>query len=364
MGCPPDRGESGLYTVPYDGAMNHIRNGAKFGAASAAVLALVIGAASPALAAEPVIDGDGVVTIGSAHWQFNEYGLAYGWDAADVYSSSGYIYYPAEFYADDYAYCGTGVEDAVVTVESNGDMTIACPAGPFAATGLTLAINFRLYAESATGYLARQYTTISNNTEAPIDVSEDFLSYYYDGYTGTQGTPGFYTSLGGNTVTANDTGYVSHKPSGASVVETEVWALTGSAPDSGIVADDDPSVRYTDDSLFEPGETKNFVTYTNMVIPATQDTAGAAAAFELAGQQTGEYGEFTGRLVAGLPEGLTVVGWGVTPTTPEPVNPVVPAAPVLANTGSDASGLLIFGFGALLVAAAGVVLVRRTRAQA
>ncbi len=352
--------------------MNRIRSAATLTVGSAAVLALVLGAASPALAAEPTVDGGGVVTIGGAHWQIDQYGLAYGWDAADVYNSSGYIYYPAEFYIDDYLYCGAGIADAEVVVESNGDLTVDCPEAPFGTSGLTASLSFRFYAESGLGYLLRQHVTITNETDAAIEIPEGLYAYYYDGYTGTQGDPGFVTSSGGSTVSADDTGYVSHHPDGTSVVETEVWAPNGSSPDAGIIGDNHPAVTYSEDSSFEAGETKNFVNFTNMVIPASQDEAGASAAFELAGQQTAEYNEFTGRLVAGLPEGLPVVGWGTTPVTPEPTPvvpvvptaPLAPAGPVLANTGSDASTLGIVGLAALLVAAAGVVLVRRTRARA
>lgn len=336
--------------------MTRIRTAATLTASTVAVLALALGAASPALAAEPTVDGDGIVTIGAAHWQVDEYGLAYGWDAADVYDLSGYIYYPGEFYYDNYLYCGTGIADADVVVESNGDLTITCPSGPFGSTGLTGSLTFRFYAQSESGYLMRQLVTLTNETDAPIELADGIFAYYYDGYTGTQGGPGFITSSGGDTVGADDTGYISHDPSGASVVETEVWAPNGSAPGAGIVGDSHPAITYTEDATFAAGETKYFVNFTNMVIPATQDEEGAAAAFEIASAQTEEYTDFSGRLVEGLPEGLPVVAWGMTPVAPAPI------VPTLANTGSDVSALGVAGLAALLAAAAGLVLIRRTRA--
>lgn len=85
---------SGVQSTPTVSHVNNIRRGVKIGAVSAAALALVLGVSAPASAADPAIDGDGVVVIGDAQWQFNTYGLEYGWDLADAYDGSGYMYYP------------------------------------------------------------------------------------------------------------------------------------------------------------------------------------------------------------------------------------------------------------------------------
>jgi hypothetical protein len=319
-------------------------------------LALAVASAAPANAADPTIDADGTVTIGDAHWHFDQYGLAYGWDAADVYDLDGYIFYPNEFYANGYLYCGTQTQAdlGTVTVESNGDLTIACPAAPWGTTGLTASLSFRVYQPADGGYLVRQLVTISNGTAVPIDIDGSFSALNYEGYTGTQYTDGFLSSLGGDHLEADDTWYISHDTAGASVVETESWARSGSAPGAGIVANDGPQVDFSAaDSLFAPGETKYFASFTHMVIPATQDEAGAEAAFALALAQTPEFASFSGRLIAGLPEGITVVGWGTTPVTP-----------ALAATGAsiEGSGILLGGAVAVLLVGGALLAVRRARA--
>ncbi len=316
------------------------------------VAASALVATAPAHAAPPAIDGDGVVTIGDAKWQFDEYGLAYGWDAADVYDPDGYLYYPNEFYVYDYIYCGDSYPTGSVgTAEANGDFTFECPAIEWSGTGLTAQLTFRMFAPSGNGYLLRQLVTLTNETDAEIDLTGSLFAYNYEGYTGTQGTSGFFTSLGADTLAANDTGFISVNPSGASVVETEIWAPNGSAPDNGIVANDDPAHLYgSADSIFAPGETKYFVTFTHMVIPATADPEGAEAAFSIALAQIVEFASFSGRLVTGLPEGIDVVAWGTVPTA-EVETPEQPEEqPELADTGLDLSGEL-----ALLISASAVI---------
>lgn len=321
-----------------------------------AAAAIVVGVSAPAHAADPTIDGAGIITIGDAHWQMDQYGLAYGWDAADVYDLDGYLYYPAEFYSDDYLYCGPSGPpvDGTVTVEANGDLTVACPAGPWGSTGLVATLTIRFYAESASGYLARQFVTISNPTGAEVVVDPaGFDSYYYDGYTGTQGTPGFGTSSSSNTLQPTDTWYVSVDPTGASVVETQAWARTGST--SGHTADSASFlVTYSAaDSTFAPGETKYFVNFTNMVIPTAQTPEAAAVALDISLEQTSEFASFSGRLLTGLPEGITAIGWGSTPVTP-----------ALANTGSEVSArIVLFGSTAGILALAGGLLVARSRSR-
>lgn len=240
----------------------------------------------------------------------------------------------------------------MTTVEPNGDFTITCPERPFGSSGLTVALSYRLYAQSDTGYLLRQLVAVTNPTGAPIDVTGVLSTLYYDGYTGTQGTDGFYTSLGADTVAADDTWFISVDAMGLSVAETNAWALSGSAPAAGIVADNNPSAFFDNDSVFAAGETKYFVTFTNMVIPTAKTGEAAEVAFVASLAQTEEYGSFSGRLVAGLPEGLPVVGWGTTPVTPEPVKPQ------LADTGSDLAGAPALALGALVLAAGGALLVR------
>lgn len=313
--------------------------------------ALAVGTAAPAYAADPVLEPDGTVIIGDAQWYFDAYGFAYGWDAANHYDPSGYIFYPAEFYAGDYAYCGNlgPGQDGQATVDA-GALDILCPAAPFAATGLTQQVAFRVYPEAGGGYLLRQVVTLTNETDTPIDVQGVLEVFYYDGpvYTGVQGTPGFLTSLGGDTVAADDTWYLSSVPDGSTVIETEAWARTGSAPGAGIVASSGPGLTFSDGhTQFAPGETKRFLTFTHMVIPATPDEAGYAAALDAALLQIPEFESFSGRLIAGLPPATEYIGWGVTPG--------------LANTGAELDGApVVVGAGALLLVA-GVVLVARRR---
>jgi len=319
-------------------------------------VALALASAAPAQAADPVVSPDGLVTIGDAYWQFDEYGIQYGWDVANVYDPSGYIEYAGYIYGgDDYVYCGDGtLTDGTVTIEANGDLTIVCPSHVWGSSGLTAQWSFRVYQPSATGYLVRQFLTVANTTTDPITLTTAHSINYYDGYTGTEGTPGFLTSLGGNTVDTDDTWYVSVDATGASVAETNAWALTGSAPASGIAASSGISAVYgPDHNTYAPGETKYFVAFTNMVIPTTQDGPGAEAAFDASVALTDEFASFSGRLISGLPNDITVIGWGATPVTP-----------ALANTGAHTQGtLLLLGSTAGILALAGGLLFAAARAR-
>ena len=77
------------------------------------------------------------------------------------------------------------------------------------------------------------------------------------------------------------------------------------------------------------------------------------AAFAAASARMGEFDTFTGRLVAGLPEGIAVLNWGATPAP----------APALAATGVDTMIYVAAGGGALALTLAGVALVSLRRRQ-
>ncbi|NBX24240.1 MAG: LPXTG cell wall anchor domain-containing protein, partial [Microbacteriaceae bacterium] len=107
-----------------------------------------------------------------------------------------------------------------------------------------------------------------------------------------------------------------------------------------------------------PGATVNLVSFINMVFPATDDPAGSAAAFNIAlnNAQTEMAAGLTGRMAAGLPDGLVATGW-------EKNDACVPQLP---NTGIDSSTSAAVALGVSALAAAGLVLTvisRRRRAR-
>lgn len=318
---------------------------------AAAVSAIALALAVPAAASADPIPLDGHIIIGDAQWQIDEYGLAYGWDAADVYDGAGYIYYPDEFYIGDYVYCGDDYTDAILTNEANGDITVVCPAIDWNSTGLLASVTFRFYAGDANGYLMRELLTVTNPTGATITPTPIENCFYLDYYTGDQGAPPFTTSSGNTDIQSDDTWYTTAESDGTSVVETNAWALTGSAATNGIsmaTGTDVPCASFAaGDSVFAPGETKYFASFTHMVIPTAVTPEAATTALTLAQTQTDEFASFSGRLIVGLPEGITVIGWGATP-----------AAPALASTGSNPLGtsLLAVSTAGILALAGGLLL--------
>jgi LPXTG-motif cell wall-anchored protein len=339
----------------------------------AAVAAMGIAAAlvSVPLSAQAVDPwpGDDQFNVGSAQYQFSEYGLYYMWDTADVYDLAGYIEYPMTFYWDstDYFYCGdpslpsaTDYTHSVVNTLGNGDVTIDCPSWELPAyAGLVATVHFRMYAaETGGGYLIRQWVELENTTGADISLGSLSSFQYPDTFTYTPGTTGVFLTSSGATapVGINDSWFISGEDNGSAVYQTTVWAKTGSASAFGIESvpyGDNVQNNFTTAGLNIPaGKTLNFLQFTTVTIPATADAPGATAAFAAATAQASEFDQFSGRLTDGLDPSLEYIGWGS------------PAAPALASTGTDTAALLPIVGGAaalVLLGVATVVITRRRR---
>jgi LPXTG-motif cell wall-anchored protein len=334
------------------------------GVAGAAIAEIaLVTTATPAVAADWPMTGfftiDGT-SGGGALWKLSEYGIAGGNSVTPGLTPD--LWYPNELYVNGYFFCGDTDGDgssATVTDETNGDVTIDCvPSVDMPQSGLTSTMHIRLYAESPTGYLARIWVEMTNTTVTTVDMSATSLALYY-----------FYNYYGW---TDNVDPWESNTGVGFDSENGDVWGAGGSVNGDEIATSaawGDPchASEYTTGSpemyfpagvnVFAPGETKNVVTFMNMVFPATPDASGAAAAFNTAvNQAKTEYAAgLTGRLSAGLPDGLSVVGWQTGGCSPE-----------LPNTGIDSSTSAAIAIGVSALAAAGLALTvvsRRRRAH-
>lgn len=329
-------------------------------AALGAVLAIV---AAPVAASADPWPVDDTFTVGGANWDFDEYGIAYGWDAGNVYGSSGYIYYPGYFSDDsDYIYC-PNYESSVVTTLDGGDVTIDCQPFELAgAVGLTATMHFRIYATESNGHLLRYQLDVENTTGA--DITPAVLESYFDvdGYVADDPSTTDFVSSSGATagMEPGDDWFIAGRTNGASVFWSSAWSKTGT--DSPLTANGGPLngvvIDYSD-VTFPANSTTHILQFTNLVIPAAQDDASADAAFEAAQTQSAEFADFCGRLSDGL-EDAEYLGWG----NPADCNaPVPPAKPTLADTGVDATGTAIAGALFVMLGAAALVVMSRRRAR-
>lgn len=326
---------------------------------------IALGSVAPAQALAWPSGGNFVIpgtSGGGAVWEVNVYGIRTGGDVNGVMADP--LFYPAEVYGPDYAYCGDpngNPTDSTVTQEINGDITVDCqPSVDAPVAGLTTKNHFRFYAESPSGYLARQWVELHNSTSSTIDMGQNPLYVgYFLNYYGWDPSTSHYTASDGTTGTLNES-------------DGQVWGVTGDTRGNFIasgMAWGSPcqASEYTylynyflpaEANVIAPGETVNIVTFVNMVFPATNDATGAAAAYNTAlAQAHAEYDlGLEGRLADGLPPGLNVTGW------------CGPAAsyPVLPDTGANTSvtGISVAISAALLaVGALALVVTRRRKTQ-
>lgn len=310
--------------------------------------------------ADPLPPG-GIIDIGDARWWIDVYGIAYGWDTGDVYDPDGYVYYPG-FYEDnaDYLYCPAPATTATMTTQSNGDVVIDCASDEFTNhVGVTATYQIRLYAGTATGYLARSLVTIRNTTDTAVPLAE-LWGYWYTTYVDVDGLT-FLTDSGKTspeTTAAADAWFIAGAPNGGSVIWASAWAKPGSTASAGMAASGDTDAVYVNfpDATVPAGGTLRLLQFTNMVIPATQNEAGTTAAWAAAVAQVPEFATFSttcGRLSAGLEPGVEYLGWGVPGA----------CAPILPVSGPADAGATAFVAGALLVAGLAAVLIVRRRNQ-
>jgi len=330
-------------------------------ATAIAAMALTV-SATPATAAPWPAGGTFEIPgtmAGGAAWDIDQYGISAGYNIPDTFPG---LFYPLENYAySGNVYCGAiGGSDSTVTNESNGDITVDCqPVQDTFVTGLTGTLHIRFYAEDPSGYLARVWVELENTTGATIDLSADPLAvYYYYNYNSWDNGDPWMTNAGG----------------GDDGLDGSVWGAGGDIENHQIAtssswADVSQSCRIktlphamyypADANIIAPGATVNLVSFINMVFPATDDAAGNTGAFNTAlnNAQTEMAAGLTGRMAAGLPEGLVATGWEKNDAC---------VTPALANTGIDSSTSVALALGVSALAAAGLALTvvsRRRRHQ-
>lgn len=319
---------------------------ARLSAAAAIVGATVLIVAAPAVAAPWV----GNYVIGGTDWQLrdNASGIGHTYDEANFLRSVSHRF--GALYVDgSAAWCDTATADLEIDA-GTGDVIVTCDAQEIT-PGIFVTPNYRLY---STGDLARLFYTIENRTGADITTSDFYLYDNYDYY-------GQYLSSSGGTtenLSAGDTWVIVTDPTSQTTVAGSVWAQTGNTAttSSGDISSEETFHDFVS-TTFAAGSTTYVADFVTIHLPADPfDDPAIQAAFTAATDATVEFDTFSGRLIAGLPEGITVVNWGPTPA----------AAPALANTGVDTAATTAVAAGALLLLAggAGLVITRRRRATA
>ncbi len=309
---------------------------------AAIVGASVLLLASPA-AADPWPVGNNYV-IGGTDWGLRTGGAGIGHTYDEAGNLSSVSHHFSELYLD-----GTSADcndlTAVLSIDAGtGDVIITCDAEEVI-PGLWVTPQFRLY---ATGDLARMFFTIENRTGAEIDANNFYFSDNYD-YYGVQEASSGDTS---GVLSGADEWVIVSDTSGTTVTGS-AWAITGDTlmTSSGDIASEQTYHNFLA-TTFAAGSTTyvaNFVTIDMPVAPFGEPEE--QAAFAAASARMGEFDSFNGRLVASLPEGITVLNWGATPA----------AAPALAATGVDTTTYLAAGGGALALTLAGVALLSLRR---
>lgn len=329
--------------------------------------------------------------VGDAQWQFDEYGLAFGWDVADNWSSDGYVYYPNEFRfapdlspgdSDDYYFlCGDAQNfrsDVTLTEAENGSIDIACPDVPVPGySSLTSQLNFRIYPETSTGYLVRQHVVISNDSATAVFIPDLELFNYpnlVSGYSAgpyNAGTDAWFedSSTSPFALTNGATFYSQGMLDGSSVFLTNAWALTGNgvaAMFMPVAQYDDPyagaseRMRTTTPNAFAANGETHLLTFTNMVLPADDSPSSALFAQAQTQLQTQEFATFSGRLIEGLPSCTAFAGWGITPGSCELNSGVTPPPqPCIAELAQTGMNFFLSLTGALALSGVGVWLFYR-----
>lgn len=294
--------------------------------------------------------GDDIFTVGDAVWQFDEFGLKYAWDVNDLWSSDGYLYYPNEFSfshdpntgsGGDYFLCGdpsTFRSEVEITQLEDGTYTILCP--EMSVPGfpdLVSQIEFTLFPEADSGYLLRQVISITNSSNAVVIVPDLELhnfpnlhtDYWQGQYAGHEEAEWFVDSINSPFVGwlwEEATFFSQGMGDGRAVSVTNAWAKTGEAYSSHYFTDNSNNqgnpyagsgTMLRTDALthFAAESTTRFLTFTNMVLPTDSTPSAGALAKATTIAQSQEFSEFSGRLVEGLPDCTTYVGWGTTPGT-------------------------------------------------
>ena len=271
--------------------------------AATASLSLV---AAPALA-NTIVNIDGTHPDIGMYWVIDEYGIA---SAVDAYETTTELYYPNYFYLNgDHALCDDNYgDDAVVTEESNGDVTVDCPVQHgIIATGLDSTMHFRFYAEADSGYLARQWIEVHNTSGSDITLDDGPSFSYYWNYYGWVDGDYWATSQGSDTGADGDTWGAGAAVNGLESASTAAWAAGCTTQE---IVKADWGYRYGGDAATIPaGETTNLVTYFNMYFPTAATEQGGADSFDVVKAQATEFDQFDGRLIAGLPTDRTYLGW-------------------------------------------------------
>lgn len=317
--------------------------------ATAAVIGALMFTSSPALA-EEFVNIDGSNPANGVFWEIDEYGIA---SAGDIDDNFATIYYPNEVYGwSDYFYCGDSGDSAseiTVTTEPNGDVTVDCPpVADVVYDGITSTMHFRFYAESDTGYLARQWIEIENTTDEAITLSSGLYIYYYWNYNEWTEGDNYVTSQGNDYAEAGDTWAAGSDIVGEDIATTSAWAAScftdDFTPDAGYYY---PEATNT----IAANSTTNLLTFFNIVFPVEASADAAEAAYATVIAQADEYGSLTGRLDDGLPTDEDFVGWNTG---------ACPSAN-LADTGAPESFTGAVGLGISALALGAVTVVARRR---
>ncbi|MFM6967880.1 MAG: LPXTG cell wall anchor domain-containing protein [Microbacteriaceae bacterium] len=318
-------------------------------ALTAVFSALMALTASPSFAATNIeIGGDN--PTGGVVWEVDAYGIAGSYDYSENYTS---IYYPNWIDPGwDIEWCGTnGGNDVTVTNETNGDVTVDCDENLNAFNdGVSTTMHIRFYAESETGYLARQWIEITNSNDVDENITEPLHLYYYWNYYGWNDGDNWLTSQGGVNGADGDTWGAGNDLGGLEIATTSAWAASCST--ETFVADSGYDFPASLDTI-EANSTLNIVTFFNMNFPTEASADGSAAAFDVAVAQAAEFSELSGRLDEGLPGDTIFFGWNDGACASEPT--------VLPNTGAsiDTVGTATLAGAAITVGLAAVVIRRR-----
>jgi len=327
--------------------------------ASVACVSLFAGVSSATAATWPsggAFDVPGTMG-GGATWSIGSYAIG-GVTNTPNSMVSGLTYPNMVYGGEDYTYCGDFFDFATtstVTTDSNGDITIDCtPVSGIIEPGLVNTIHLRLYAESATGYLARQWVELTNTSDQVVDMTTSpLLNYFFWNAAWSAGNPR-ESNLGDATDLHNGDVWIAtgSDTAGNEIATASAWGDTAHSDDYVL---NGSQMRFpTEAQIIQPGQTVNLITFMNVVFPATNDAAGAQAAYALAlSEARDELGlGLHGRLIAGLPDCLPVTGWVPAPCA------------ALPNTGVDSTvtGGIAAGAGALALLGLGLVVARR-RAQ-
>lgn len=264
---------------------------------------------------------------------------------------------------------------------TTGDLVFSCVSSntAFAEAGLTVSSEVRIYAASD---LVRVATTLTNDTDAAIDIDE--VEFYTDfgstgqiwGYQGQDDVilpvPAEENQASTDALIAAGSQWAIHfneydAPGGVA------WGAEGAeAPASLNFINDDEYSASVSAFTIPAGESRT-VAYFALWNPAllielgytNEADSGQVEAADALVPAMAEFDTFAGRLTVGL-EGANVVNWGDLTPSPEPVPAPVPAPeePKLAATGSEspAGAVGIAGALVLLGAAALAMSMRRRNA--